>query len=51
MVWINQLRLAAWTSQDSVDTLAPTQPRAAQPHRYAPVRFPTATNWCKQEVC
>jgi hypothetical protein len=39
MIEINQLRLTS------------AQSRIAQPYRYAPVQFPTASNWSKQEVC
>jgi hypothetical protein len=31
--------------------LATARPRVAQPDRYVPVQFPTATNLSKQEVC
>jgi hypothetical protein len=37
MIGVKQFRFAA-------------QPRVAQPHRYARVRFSTATNWSTQEV-
>jgi len=38
MIWINCLRLAS------------TQPRVAQPHRYAPVQYPTVANCSKREM-